>query len=131
MYTCQPDEIFVYGSNEAGIHGAGAAYDARTKYGAVWGTGNGLSGRSYGIPTKDKNLRVLTLPQINFYVDEFIQFVINNPDKKFFITAIGTGLAGFKHSEIAPMFKGLPDNCRTPPEWSEYVTYIVHPWQPA
>ena len=129
MYKCSLDEIFVYGSNEAGIHGAGAAYTARVDYGAMWGKGDGLSGRSYGIPTKDKNLRVLTLPQIEFYVQQFIQFAHDNPDKKFFITAIGTGLAGFKHSEIAPMFQNLPDNCRTPPEWSEYVTYCLHKQQ--
>ena len=78
MYKCSPDEIFVYGSNEAGIHGAGAAYTARVDYGAMWGKGDGLSGRSYGIPTKDKNLRVLTLPQIEFYVQQFIQFAHDN-----------------------------------------------------
>lgn len=129
-YECQPDEIFVYGSNEAGIHGAGAAYAARLHYGAMWGHGDGLCGRAYGIPTKDRFLRVLTLPQIQYYVDEFIQFAHNNPDMKFFITEVGTGLAGFDHSEIAPMFQNLPDNCRVSPEWSEYVTYSVYPCKP-
>ena len=51
------NEIFVFGSNEAGIHGAGAARIAFLKFGgAEMGLGNGLSGNSYAIPTKDRNV---------------------------------------------------------------------------
>ena len=32
-----PNEVFVFGDNEAGIHGAGAALIAFKKFGAVWG----------------------------------------------------------------------------------------------
>ena len=38
----QPDEIFVFGSNLAGMHGGGAARLAYQKFGAVWGQGVGL-----------------------------------------------------------------------------------------
>ena len=48
------NEIFVFGSNESGIHGAGAAFLANKKFGAVYGEGIGLFGKSYAIPTKDK-----------------------------------------------------------------------------
>lgn len=47
----QPDEIFVFGSNLAGMHGGGAARLAYQKFGAVWGQGVGLQGQSYAIPT--------------------------------------------------------------------------------
>jgi hypothetical protein len=52
-------EIFVFGSNLAGTHGAGAAKQA-LKFGAVYGEGNGRCGWStYAIPTKDKNIKTL------------------------------------------------------------------------
>ena len=45
----QPDEIFVFGSNLAGMHGGGAARLAYQRFGAVWGQGDGLQGQSYSI----------------------------------------------------------------------------------
>ena len=45
-----PGEVFVFGSNLSGMHGGGAARVAYEKFGAVWGQGTGLQGRSYGIP---------------------------------------------------------------------------------
>ena len=33
----RPDEVFVFGSNLAGMHGGGAAYVAYRKFGAVKG----------------------------------------------------------------------------------------------
>ena len=53
-------EVFVFGSNKAGIHGAGAALVARNNFGAILGVGVGASGSSYAIPTKDRNIRVIT-----------------------------------------------------------------------
>ena len=41
-----PGEIFVFGSTLAGMHGGGAARLAYQKFGAVWGKGVGLHGRS-------------------------------------------------------------------------------------
>lgn len=46
-----PNEIFVFGSNASGQHGAGAARTALERFGAVWGQGSGLQGQSYGIDT--------------------------------------------------------------------------------
>ena len=39
----QSNEIFVFGSNEAGRHGKGAALYAKQHYGAEYGVGNGSS----------------------------------------------------------------------------------------
>jgi hypothetical protein len=49
--------IFVFGSNLSGIHGGGAARYAFDNLDAEWGVGEGITGRSYAIPTKEKNVR--------------------------------------------------------------------------
>lgn len=110
-------EIFVFGSNEAGRHSKGAALFAVKNFGAVRGCGFGLQGQSFAIPTKDKTITTLSLDRIRTYVDRFIDFARSNPDMRFFVTAIGTGLAGLSHTDIAPLFADCPDNCRLPPEW--------------
>ena len=38
----KPDEVFVFGSNLAGMHGGGAAYVAWRKFGAIMGKGVGM-----------------------------------------------------------------------------------------
>ena len=58
-------ECFVFGSNEAGVHGAGAARVAYEKHGARWGKGFGHYGDSFAIPTKDWNIRKLDMLSIN------------------------------------------------------------------
>lgn len=98
-----PHEIFVFGSNEAGIHGAGAAFTA-LDFGAEIGVGFGLKGQTFAIPTKDKKLEVLPLENIAEYVDLFYSQIKTMTDKHFLVTAIGTGLAGYSARDIAPLF---------------------------
>lgn len=109
--------IFVFGSNEKGIHGAGAAKYAAEVHGAQYGVGNGRTGNSYAIPTKDKHIRTLPVYVIKTYVDVFIRYARLNPQLKFEVTRIGTGLAGHKDSVIAPLFKDAPLNCLFDSEW--------------
>lgn len=98
------NEIFVFGSNESGRHGKGAAKTA-LKFGAKWGQASGLQGHSYGIPTKDHSIRrTLSIAEIKPYVDEFISFAIYNSQFTFLVTEIGCGLAGHKHKDIKPLF---------------------------
>ena len=94
------DEIFVFGSNLAGMHGGGAAYVAFKKFGAVMGCGVGLRGQSYAIPTMQGGVET-----IKPYVDEFISFAARHPELFFYVTRIGCGIAGFRDKEIAPLFK--------------------------
>lgn len=94
------DEIFVFGSNLAGMHGAGAAYVAFQKFGAVMGCGVGLRGQSYAIPTMQGGVET-----IKPYVDEFITFAKSRPDLFFYVTRIGCGIAGFRDKDIAPLFQ--------------------------
>ena len=110
-------EIFVFGSNLAGRHGAGAALFARHNHGAIYGQGIGLQGQSYAIPTKDKYLQPLSLEQIESHVKQFIWFAQQNQWMKFNVTRIGCGLAGYDDYQIAPMFRDAPLNCNLPEGW--------------
>lgn len=112
-------EIFVFGSNLAGIHGAGAALFARKHHGALQRVGVGLQGSSYAIPTKDEHIRTLPLERIKPYVDEFLRFAFEHAELKFNVTRIGCGLAGYKDQDIAPMFRGAPSNCVLPEGWEK------------
>lgn len=106
--TLSPNEVFVYGANEAGIHGAGGAYLAYSQFGAKWGK-YGYDGQAYGIPTKSDTYRVLTVNEIMYHVHVFIQCVKAHPDKDFLLTEIGCGLAGYNPSDIAPLFRAAID----------------------
>lgn len=94
------NEIFVFGSNLEGSHGGGAARLAYNRFGAVWGLGTGIQGRSYAIPTMQGGVET-----IKPYVDAFIQFAKQNTTLTFLVTRIGCGIAGFRDEEIAPLFK--------------------------
>lgn len=94
------NEIFVFGSNLAGMHGGGAARVALMRFGAIMGQGVGLQGQSYAIPTMHGGVDV-----IKPYVDEFIDFAVQHTELKFLVTAIGCGIAGFTVEEIAPLFR--------------------------
>lgn len=99
------NQIFVFGSNLSGIHGAGATKTAIDKFGAILYNSEGLQGRSYAIPTKDKSIRnTLPIKEIKIYVDRFIEFAKQNQQLEFLVTEIGCGLAGLKPFEIAPLF---------------------------
>jgi hypothetical protein len=99
------NEVFVFGSNEAGRHGRGAAFTAK-KWGARNGQGVGHFGQTYAIPTKDANLKVLPIRKIFEYTYQFIQYAISRKDLVFLVTKVGCGLAGFEPREIAPLFSG-------------------------
>ena len=98
------NEIFVFGSNLAGAHGGGAARAAMNKFGAVWGQGVGLQGRSYAIPTMQGGVETIAP-----YVDEFVAFARANRQLTFLVTRIGCGIAGFRDAEIAPLFRSALD----------------------
>jgi hypothetical protein len=109
--------VFVFGSNLAGRHGAGAAIFAVRHHGACRGVGEGPQGNSYAIPTKDRDIKTLPLANIQWYVTNFINYARAHPKLQFQVTRIGCGLAGYKNEDIAPMFKGVSSNCVMPTEW--------------
>ena len=114
--------VFVFGSNLAGIHGAGAALYAKLHHGAPyqknvtarWGKrgqyGVGMQGSAYAIPTKDEWIKTMPLLSILPYIVEFIGYAKSHPELDFNVTRLGCGLAGYVDSDMAPMFSGAPDN---------------------
>lgn len=113
--------VFVFGSNLAGIHGKGAALHAKHFYGAKQGIGVGFVDRSYAIPTKDANLKTLHILDIVPYVNEFKHFALTSQHRNYLVTRIGCGLAGFRDEDIAPLFRGSPENCFFSARWSKYL----------
>lgn len=120
-FIWKPGEIFVFGSNLAGIHGAGAALFAKRNCGAIQGQALGIQGNSYAIPTKNRNMKVLSVAHIKLFVSDFLDFANSNTELVFFLTAVGTGLAGLPHEEIAPLFQGIQENVRYDPRWEPWL----------
>jgi hypothetical protein len=114
-------KIFVFGSNLAGRHGAGAAKYAKDHYGAVYGVGIGPSGCSYAIPTKDYVLKTLTLNAIERHIKDFIEYAEAHPDDEFLLTPIGCGLAGYRRDQIRPLIEkyNRPSNVIYTKEWED------------
>lgn len=112
------DEVFVFGSNLAGIHAGGAARVARERFGAIMGQGEGMQGQSYAIPTMQGDVDT-----IKPYVDRFIELAREWDQTTFYVTRIGCGIAGFKDEEIAPLFDEALDlyNIRLPKSFVDII----------
>ena len=98
-----PNEVFVFGSNEQGLHYGGAAKAAYENFGAIMGQGNGLQGKSYAIPSMSG------LGVMGEFVKEFCEFAKAHPEKRFLVTEIGCGIAGYSLGEVAPLFECCRD----------------------
>jgi hypothetical protein len=117
----EPNQVFVYGSNSAGVHGAGAARQA-LKFGAKYGK-VGFVGQSYGLNTKDKGINTLPLSTIKDNIEALLDIVKQYPEKEWLLTKIGCGLAGYSIPEIASLFIDflpLPKNLIVPQEFYTY-----------
>jgi hypothetical protein len=118
--------IFVFGSNELGIHGGGAARVAREKHGAVLHQGFGPQGNSFAIPTCSKPTgepgSEIPISKVRYYVACFLMYAATHPELDFQVTQVGCGLAGWKPEQIAPMFWDAPDNCFFDSAWKPWLT---------
>lgn len=116
----ESNEVFVFGSNFQGRHMGGAARVAKEKFGAVWGIGEGLQGQSYAIPTMEG------LDNIKPAVERFTSFARQHKELKFFVTAIGCGIAGYKVEEIAPLFEraGWLENVYLPVSFWKIIMHL-------
>ena len=121
--------IFVFGSNKAGIHGAGAAKYAYKKLGAQWGIGEGMTGghrtnpMCYALPTKGWRIEFIPLEEVRYSVNRFIstaEFWYSR-GAQFKVTQVGCGLGGFTKEDIAPLFHKAPDNCHFDTEWKKIL----------
>lgn len=102
------DEVFVFGSNAAGQHGAGAARAAFENFGAEWGVGVGPTGRSYAIDTMSGFDTMLE------QIVDFLEYAQAHPETTFLVTPIGMGIAGHKVENVAPFFQAAPENVVLP-----------------
>lgn len=110
-------QVFVFGSNLKGVHGAGAAKAAATNWGAQRGVGRGMTGRSYALPTKkrpSRDTRQLSMEELTQEFAELHRTVLDNPDKNFMLSPVGTGLGGYTRDEIAGIMSQFswPENLK-------------------
>ena len=132
-----PDNgFFVFGSNDRGVHGLGAAKDAVKNFGAVKGQATGKQGQAFAVRTKmyqngkltkyndltEDNKKVMdrmTVEDLNALRME----AIDNPDNKYYVTVIGTKLAGRSVEQMKDFFSrmnskvSIPDNIILPEEF--------------
>ena len=101
-----PDEIFVFGSNLAGVHGGGAARLAYQRFGAVWGEGVGHHGQTYAIPTMQGGVDT-----IKPYVDDFIRYAKAHPNLTFLVTRMAA-------ASPASAIRILPHSLRMLLKWT-------------
>ena len=126
--------VFVFGSNPEGRHGAGTARIALLKFGAIYGQGRGLQGKSYGLVTKnltpkyvEKSTGILyhrhgrcslSREMIWDNIKELYDFALDNLDKDFYIAFTISEMAllnGYRSEDMAQMFinaddGNIPDN---------------------
>jgi len=111
----KPNEYIVVGTNYDGNHGGGLAAYAQEYFGLQPRCAHGISGQCYCIVT------MTNLGQIEIGVKGLIEFAIFNPDKIFYLTKIGTGIAGFSEDEIKGSLKKVsskaPNNIIKPKGW--------------
>lgn len=106
-----PNEVFVFGSNAEGAHAAGAARTAFEKFGAEWGEGRGHHGQSYAVVTMSG------MQTLREEIAALLEYARAHPELRFLVTPIGTGIAGFRADEVAPLFAEAPDNVVLPMEF--------------
>lgn len=119
------NQIFVFGSNMNGNHAGGAARLAVEKFGAIMGKAEGIQGRSYAIPTLDKDMQKVTEEDLVVFLGNFGNYANEHPEKEFLLTAIGTGIAGFDSNYMAYMVlrANLPGNVTLPKEFVKIKGY--------
>lgn len=123
-------DVWVFGSNLAGRHGAGAAKVAREAFGAQPGVGAGPTGQCYAIPTKDGRngadlkdpVQTLPIHEVRAHVAAFLGYAKAHPELRFFVTRVGCGRAGWTDAEMAPLFRGAPSNCSFATEWQSNLS---------
>ena len=98
------DEIFVFGSNILGFHDGGASERALCRFDAIYGQPEGIQGSSYAIPTDG-----VMYYDLKSHILRFIEYAREHPDKKFLLTKIGCGTAGYDVTQIAPFFRDAID----------------------
>ncbi len=104
------NEIFVFGSNTRGHHAGGAARQALDLFGAIWGIGYGFQGQCYAVPTLDDSLEKCSLEHIKKNLEQLVWIAERMPTVVFYLTPIGTGIAGYSINDLEGILPTLPVN---------------------
>ena len=102
--SLEENQVFVFGSNGIGSHGAGAAKQAYEQFGYPMGVSTGLIGQAYGIDTMGRKDKMIE------DINNFIATAKALPALTFYLTPVGTGIAGYSIKEIEPLFVDIPSN---------------------
>jgi len=125
----EANQIFVFGSNTEGRHGAGAAAVAAKLFGAKYGQSKGPQGRSYAICTKD--LTAFKHPSVSKksiidQIKDLYFYAEKHPKLEFLVAYSGKGLNlnYFTPEEMAAMFArtSIPGNIVFEKDFAELVT---------
>lgn len=117
LSCANPTLVFVFGSNAQGNHAGGAAAHAYEKHGAEWGNGHGFQLRD-GTASASWAIDTMSgFEKLRANVTAFLESARQNTGERYFVTAIGCGIAGYTPSQIAPLFADAPPNCILPDGW--------------
>lgn len=111
----EPGHVFVFGSNSDGIHAGGAARFAHERFGAVWGVGEGRTGRTYALPTMSG------LTDLHAAATRFLAYAAAHPELTFLVTPVGCGIAGHTPANVAPAFENHTPNVIIPAEFQAVI----------
>lgn len=108
-------QIFVFGSNLNGNHAGGAAKLAKDNFGALEGAVEGITGQSYAFPTLGKTMEKRIYQDLSVSAELLKETARENPEKVFFLTKVGCGIAGYEESYMKKFFeKNMPENIICP-----------------
>lgn len=118
----EKNQLFVFGSNIAGMHAGGAARQAKEMFGAEEGIGEGMTGSCYAFPTLGRELSRRSHADLELSVAKLYLCCLDNPDKEFLLTRVGCGIAGYGESYMMGMFGDPPENLILPSGWNNEKT---------
>ena len=129
--------VFVFGSNPEGRHGAGSAKVAHDVFGAQYGVGEGLTGDSYALPTKDLRVkenygyRSISPEDITNSIRKLYETARSMPDKLFCVAYRNKPnektLNGYSGLEMMEMFLNaapIPENIVFSKEWIDTGLFV-------
>lgn len=93
-------EVFVFGSNDQGLHNGGAALKAVQRFGARMGVAEGPQGQSYAIPTVGAGIGP---EEIRAAFRRMVDYARQHPELTFLVTALGCGHGGYTPETMAPL----------------------------
>ena len=132
-FSLPSNGFFVFGSNNKGVHGLGAAKTAVTEFGAIRGQAIGKQGKAFAIRTKmyqngaltkyneltEDNKKIMDKMTVQDLNELRIE-ATTNPNNKYYVTEIGTKLAGRTVDQMKNFFMrmnsklGIPNNIILP-----------------